>query len=347
MKSGVTLVSTILNDREGAEDMLGDLLAQTRFPDEFVVLDGGSRDGTFEYLRERAGDLPFRLVVLQEKGANVSRGRNLAIENASHDIILTTDFGCRLDPRWVAELVAPFERDSSVEIVTGTWKIAAKDIQTPVQWAEWALSNGSMELIATETCLASTRSLAYKRQVWREFGKYPEDLSLAGDDAIFSRWMVEAKRKIAAAPEAICYWHRFDTLKPYLKEARRNFRGCGEAIFFLDYGVKVGLSVFLEVSSLVAIPAAAAAVALGWPIWVLVGAILVAGFFWMRRGIRWLKAFRYLKKAGKTAHAPWVVIFEVGTRLYGVLGYWQGYAYGFRHCQACRRQIADLNISRW
>ncbi len=347
MKISVSLVSTILNDRGGAVQLLADLSAQTRFPDEFVVLDGGSRDGTYEYLQERAKDLPFQLVVLQEKGANVSRGRNLAIEHAANDVIVTTDFGCRLEPRWMAELVAPFERDPSVEIVNGTWRIRDEDVQTPVQWAEWALSNGKLELIATETCLASTRSQAFRKQVWRDFGRFPEDLSLAGDDTIFSAWIVTAGRKIAAAPEAVCYWHRFNTLKPYLKEARRNFRGCGEGMFLFSFGVLVGISVVLELGSLALVAATGIGFFFGWPWWLFAAAVLIAGFFWLRRARRWLRAVGYLRQAGKAAHAPWVAAFELGTRLYGVVGFWEGYLHGFRHCQACRQQVLDLKISRW
>lgn len=343
----VSLVSTILNDRDGAVDLLSDLRAQTRFPDEFVVLDGGSRDGTFELLNEQALSLPFKLTVLQEKGANVSRGRNLAIEAAEHEVILTTDFGCRLDSRWVEKLVEPFEKDPSVEIVTGSWKIRDEDLHTPVQWAEWALSGGKIEFVATETCLASTRSLAYKRQVWRDFGTYPEDLTLAGDDAIFSLWMVAAKRKIAAAPEAMCYWHRFSKLKSYLKEARRNFRGAGEAIFFLSYGVKVGITFALETISLLTLLGAAIALPFGFPFWAFLVIALMTTVLWSKRVVRWVRSSQILKRAGQGSYWPWVVALESGQRYNGVLGYWEGFFHGFRHCQLCRERMKRLNVKRW
>jgi glycosyltransferase involved in cell wall biosynthesis len=346
MKIPASLVSTILNDRCGAEELLSDLCAQTEFPEEMVVVDGGSTDGTWEYLQSRVGDLPFNLRLIQESGANVSRGRNIAIEHASHEVILTTDFGCRLDDRWVEALLKPFF-DGSIEIVTGSWRIRDEDVVTSAQWAEWALAGGKMEMVATPTCLASTRSLAFRKQVWEDFGRYPEDLTLAGDDAIFSMWMVAAKRQIAAAPEAICYWHRFPKLKSYLKEARRNFRGAGEAIFFLDFGVKTGALFVLEATSLVGLATAVAAIPFGAsPAWsALAGGVFLVA--WSKRFIRWGRAAAVLVHAGKLSVIPHVIALDVGVRAQGVIGFWQGYFAGRKQCRACRDRMAALGVPRW
>jgi GT2 family glycosyltransferase len=343
----VSLVSTVLNDREGVELMLDDLEVQTRLPDEFAVVDGGSNDGTYEYMLERAKSLPFKLIALQEKGANVSRGRNLAIETAANDVIISTDFGCRLDADWVKELAAPFEQDPTVEIVTGSWRIRDEDIHTPAQWAEWALCGRKIQLIATPTCFASTRSIAFKRQVWRDFGKYPEDLTLSGDDGLFARWMVVAGRKIAAAPRAMCYWHRHEALKGFFKESRVYSRGMGESLFMLNYGVKVGFMLLLEILSLCFIVSAAIAVLLGASWHVLAAGSLAALLVWSRRVWRCLKCTAVLAKAGLLRYWPWVFALDFGRRWHGVLSYWRGFFHGFRHCQACRAKMRQLRVPRW
>jgi len=343
----ISLVSTILNDQTGAKHLFDDLVAQTRHPDECVIIDGGSKDGTFEYLQQRAKDLPFKLKVYQEIGANVSRGRNLAIERSSFEVILTTDFGCRLDSHWVEELIMPFIVDPKTEIVTGSWLIRSEDVRTPAQWAEWALADGKIGLVATPNCLASTRSIAFLKHVWLEFGRYPEDLTLAGDDAIFSLWMVLAKKHIAAAPNAICYWHRFGNLHSYWREARRNFRGAGEAIFFLKHGVLTGIMFLSEIISLAFAILALLSLAFGVSPWVALTGMLILILIWSRRLGRWLKGIYFLKSVSHSNYWPWLIALDVGTRYNATLGYWHGFFYGFNHCQACRRQLKSKNIRRW
>mgnify|MGYP006193635623 CR=1 FL=1 len=70
--------------------MLASLAAQTRSPDEVVICDGGSTDGTAEALRAYAAAVPDRLPrvqVLEAPGANISQGRNLAIAAAEGPIV--------------------------------------------------------------------------------------------------------------------------------------------------------------------------------------------------------------------------------------------------------------------
>jgi glycosyltransferase involved in cell wall biosynthesis len=338
----ISLVSTILNDKAGAIALFEDLQKQTRFPDEMVVVDGGSNDGTWELLQEYAAKLPFLLRPLQIPGANVSHGRNQAIEHSHGEWIVSTDFGCRLDPRWVEKLVEPYEKDPSVQIVTGSWKIDKSEIDSPAAWAEWTLALGKIGMVATETCLASTRSIAFHQSVWVELGKYPEDLSLAGDDAIFSLWMVSSKKKIAAAPEVLCIWHRFKKLQSYWKEAKRNFLGCGEALFFLNFGIKTGIMTAIEILTLLAIALI--------PHPVILFAFLL---IWSKRIFRWSHAVRFLVDQEKWPLSralqllPWIIAFDLGTRWIGIRGYWQGVIQGTWKCRSCRRLMTRLQIPRW
>lgn len=338
----ISLVSTVLNDKQGAIALLDDLENQSRFPDEMVVVDGGSKDGTWELLLQRAHALPFLLRPIQIIGANVSHGRNQAIEAAKGEWIVSTDFGCRLDPQWIEKLVAPYEQDPSIQVVTGSWKINKSEIQSSAGWAEWALAQGKIGMIATSTCLASTRSIAFHKSVWLEFGKYPEDLSLAGDDAIFSLWMVSSKKRILAAPEALCTWHRFHKLSSYLKESKRNFIGCGEALFFLNFGIKTGIQTLLEILSLLAL------CIMKHPL-----VLLFFLLFWMKRFLKWGRALRFIIKTEPwslpkiISLLPWIIAFDLGTRWIGVRGFWQGFIQGTWKCQSTRHLLTRLQIPRW
>ena len=100
----VTVISTVLNEGEAIRRLLDSLLAQTRRPDEVVIVDGGSRDNTVAVIQEYAGRLPLRVLV--EPGANISRGRNVAIAAATGDVIASVDAGVWLETQWLEKLVA-------------------------------------------------------------------------------------------------------------------------------------------------------------------------------------------------------------------------------------------------
>ncbi|MSQ10838.1 MAG: glycosyltransferase, partial [Dehalococcoidia bacterium] len=93
---------TVLNEAASLPTVLQALEQQTRLPDEVVVVDGGSTDGTLAMLHGYTG--PLTLHVLQLPGANISQGRNAAIEAAAGSAIAITDAGVRLEPAWLAAL---------------------------------------------------------------------------------------------------------------------------------------------------------------------------------------------------------------------------------------------------
>ena len=65
----VTLISTVKDCADAAGAFLASLATQTRAPDEVVIVDGGSSDGTADAF---AGE---GVTMLVEVGANISRGR--------------------------------------------------------------------------------------------------------------------------------------------------------------------------------------------------------------------------------------------------------------------------------
>ena len=101
----VTVISTVLNEGEAIRRLLDSLLAQTRRPDEVVIVDGGSRDNTVAVIQEYAGRLPLRVLV--EPGANISRGRNVAIAAATGDVIASVDAGVWLETQWLEKTCGP------------------------------------------------------------------------------------------------------------------------------------------------------------------------------------------------------------------------------------------------
>lgn len=218
----VSLIVTVKNEAGSIRTLLDSIAAQTRLPDEMVVCDGGSTDATLEVLR---GETRFPVRVIERPGANISQGRNAAIEAASGDIIASTDAGVRLDPHWLGVLVAPFGREPQTRVVSGFFAPAP---QTAFEVAMGATVLPERRDIRPETFLPSSRSLAFRKEAWKEAGGYPEWLDYC-EDLIFDFALLEKYRPFAFAPDAIAYFRPRGSLRSFFQQYYRYARGDGKA----------------------------------------------------------------------------------------------------------------------
>lgn len=221
-----TVVSTCLNEIKSAARWKQNIIDQTRQPNEIVIVDAYSNDGTYEFLSEWAKS-DSRVKIIQKK-CSVANGRNVAIENAINEIILSTDMGVRLSENWCEELIVPFENDDEVDVVAGNTCLDIETIKTKVGWAEYFIENGGF-LNLVPGNIPGNRSIAYKKEVWLKVGKLPEDLTFAADDSVFGRQLVQGNFKFAYAPHAMTYWGRPQKFKQFLREQFVYGKGDGEA----------------------------------------------------------------------------------------------------------------------
>ena len=218
----VSLIVTVRNESSSLPVLLDSIAAQTRLPDEVVVCDGGSTDGTLDALRR---ETRFPLRVVERPGSNIAQGRNAAIEAASGDIIASTDAGVRLDPDWLQSLISHFEQNPSVAAVSGFFLPAP---QTTFELAMGATVLPERRDIRAETFLPSSRSVAFKKEAWQAVGGYPEWLDY-GEDLIFDFALRENFGPFAFAPEAIALFRPRGSLRAFFKQYVLYARGDGKA----------------------------------------------------------------------------------------------------------------------
>lgn len=228
-----TLVSTIYNEASRLKQTIADLEAQTLKPSEIIITDAGSKDGSTDILEEWKQNSNIKITVLIEKGCNVARGRNLAIEAANTEWIVSTDFGCHFHPNWLQTLLKPLIKSyqlpaTNYEVIGGAFTIIEKDIVTLAAKSDYILQKG-YPVIMDEYFSVSSRSIAYKKDVWEHIGGYPEWLTLAADDTIFWKLIKKYGFNYVFVKEPMVYWGRHKTNKAFAKEAFRYGMGDGES----------------------------------------------------------------------------------------------------------------------
>jgi glycosyltransferase involved in cell wall biosynthesis len=220
----VSVIATVLNEGPAIERLLTSLAGQSRRPDEVVIVDGGSTDDTYQVLQRWAGSQDLPLQLLQEPGANISRGRNLAIAAARGEVIVATDAGVRLEDGWLAALVAPFA-DGDSQVVSG-WFVA--DPQGAFETAMGATVLPHLREIEPATFLPSSRSVAFLKSAWQAVGGYPEWLDYC-EDLVFDLHLRDRYGPFAFVPEARVHFRPRGSLRAFFKQYYRYARGDGKA----------------------------------------------------------------------------------------------------------------------
>jgi glycosyltransferase involved in cell wall biosynthesis len=228
----VSVIATVKNEAQAVHKLLDSLAAQTHPPDEVIIVDGGSTDGTLEVLEEYAavGTLPLKVLV--RPGTNISQGRNAAIAVTSGEIIASTDAGVRLSPNWLEELVKPFEGPNPPDVVGGFF---VPDPQTVFETAMGATVLPALEEIDLHRrfrkFFPSSRSIAFRNKAWEQVGGYPEWLDYS-EDLMFDKKLQDEGFRFAFAPTAIAYFRPRSSLKSFWIQYYQYARGAGKADVF-------------------------------------------------------------------------------------------------------------------
>lgn len=210
----VSVIMTVKNDAAGTRQTIESLLAQERQPDEIVIVDGGSTDSTCELLAQLT-QAHHHIRMVSAPGANIARGRNLAIEAARNEIIAGIDAGCVARRDWLANLIRPFEHSSKAEFVAGMYRIAPQSLFENV--VGLATMRGQIEPVDPATFNPSARSVAFTKSLWSRVGGWPEWLNFS-EDTWFDHRVRDTGANWHFAENAIVEWRPRGTWRSLAKQ---------------------------------------------------------------------------------------------------------------------------------
>lgn len=315
-----SLIVTVYNEARSIHNLLDTLLIQTHLPDEIVIVDAGSQDDTCLIIQSYQPKLPIKLLI--EPGCNISQGRNLAIQSAQGDVIISTDAGVRLAPDWFSRLISPFYHNPEIQTVAGFF-LPDPDPTDPFEIAMSATVLPLVNEINPATFLPSSRSVAFRKSAWEAVGGYPEWLDYC-EDLIFDLRLKAYAGDFAFVPDAVVYFKPRTTLQSFFKQYYLYARGDGKAdlwrkrhaIRYITYLFIVPLVAALMVN-----------VHLTFGLFYLVGAAVYLSQPYQRLPHLW----EQLKLWGKIQAIFWVLIIRVVGDIAKMVGYPVGWRWRLKN----------------
>lgn len=187
MPPTITAIVCAYNEASVLAPCLYSLLAQTRPPDEIIVVNNASTDETGQVARTVPG---VRVIDEPSKGLVVARetGRR----HASGDILLYLDADCRAPFRWVEQVAGRFARYPALVGVTGPYRFYDWD------WSGRALLRAYDVLVAPATHFAVHWALgvgavfyggnfAVRRKTLEHIGGFDLTIEFHGEDTNLGR----------------------------------------------------------------------------------------------------------------------------------------------------------------
>jgi len=168
LEEGWVLMTTIsvliitYNRKDDLRKTIKSIKEQTRKPDEIIIVDNASTDGTAEMVRKEYPELKL-LVSPENRG--LTYGVNLAYSNSIGDIAAVLESDMEFDKNWVEEVVREFDRDPEAGAVVPRFLHRAANGYVDVEFPPD--ENNNLERINGCWCL--------RREIFEKHNELPYD----------------------------------------------------------------------------------------------------------------------------------------------------------------------------
>ena len=243
----VSLILTVKNEIDNIDVFFDSLIKQSLKPDEIIIVDAGSNDGTYEKLLSYT-NVFSNLCIISSPGCNRSQGRNIAIKKAKYDIIAATDFGCLLHKDWIEEIIKPIV-DGNADVTAGFYLNTDKRI---IALSNSFFTHPDLFEIDENNFLPSTRSIAFKKICWDSVGGFDEKFIL-GEDTKFDFELKKMNFNFSFNKNAIVYWDAENSILKMIKKLFNYSMWDGVGKFNSFYYIKKSIILFFLILFLIMI----------------------------------------------------------------------------------------------
>ena len=189
----VSIVTTTYNDRENLEKIIRQVRSQDYENLEYIIVDGGSADGTLEVIRQAQKDFGERLKWISQPDKGIYDALNKGLKMSSGEIL-----GCCFDefagPDVVAKMVDIMAREGT-DGVHGDLDYV--DGERVVR--RWRQGQGKLVF----GWMPGHPTLYLRRSVYENFGYYRTDYRISADYEFMIRILKDGKVRLSYLPEVL------------------------------------------------------------------------------------------------------------------------------------------------
>lgn len=225
----VAVVAAVFNEEKHLPGLLAALALQTRPPEEIIIADDGSTDGTGMILKSFGAEHP-ELRILHQANRGPAAARNMGWKSSCSEICVFTDGDCVPEPDWLEKLIAPFD-NPNVGACAGTYKtmnpknLLARFIGLEIAWRHSRIK---------ETVSAhGSYNLAVRKSVLEELGGFKEIYKKPSGEDWDLTYRISKKYRIAFVRDAIVGHYHPESFIAYMKNQCR--RGYDRMLVYRDH----------------------------------------------------------------------------------------------------------------
>ena len=222
--SKVSIITTTYNDKENLKKIIAQVKNQDYENIEYVIVDGGSTDGTLEVIAEAAEYFGDRLKWISEKDKGIYDAINKGIRLSTGDIL-----GCCFDqyagPDVISKMVTIMEKEGTDGVHGDLYYMEGDKV---VRY--WHQGQGNIRF----GWMPGHPTLYLRKSVYDKYGLYKTDYRISADYEFMIRILKDDKVKLSYLPEVLIYMSHGGTstnsLGAYLagmKEGHRALRENG------------------------------------------------------------------------------------------------------------------------
>lgn len=181
----IAIVIAARNESRNIQTLFESLAAQTVMPDEIILVDDHSDDGTFDSVKQSNAATRLNVQVFKSECKGKKAALSLGISKATSEIILVTDADCKVSPEWISVHKSEYS-SGQTGFTAGMVNIVGDGIFSMLSVAEniflQIVTTGFGKLGAPFICNGA--NISFRRTWFLETGGFSNDRFASGDDIV-------------------------------------------------------------------------------------------------------------------------------------------------------------------